>query len=150
MVATGARIGRKISTIAGHSNGQPSRKTSARISVIVPHGGSGIDSSASVIQVAVPRRAKTAPKIFDAMRVCKGPSFGTVFSLACPFALLAHYTELDWAESCGVPRNLIRLGVGLEGIAIAERAYQQARAYARERVQGTVPGVDHMVIYNQW
>ena len=29
---------------------------------------------------------------------------------------------------------------GLQGVAIAERAYQQAVSYARERVQGTVPG----------
>jgi alkylation response protein AidB-like acyl-CoA dehydrogenase len=36
--------------------------------------------------------------------------------------------------------NHARLGVGLEGIAIAERAYQQARTYARERVQGRPPG----------
>ena len=32
--------------------------------------------------------------------------------------------------------NMARLDVGLEGIAVAERAYQQALAYARERVQG--------------
>jgi 3-(methylthio)propanoyl-CoA dehydrogenase len=32
--------------------------------------------------------------------------------------------------------NNARLQVGLEGLAIAERAYQAARAYARERVQG--------------
>ena len=31
--------------------------------------------------------------------------------------------------------NNARLGVGLEGVAIAERAYQQARDYARSRVQ---------------
>ncbi|HLI11130.1 MAG TPA: acyl-CoA dehydrogenase C-terminal domain-containing protein [Alphaproteobacteria bacterium] len=31
--------------------------------------------------------------------------------------------------------NNARLGVGLEGVAIAERAYQQARDYARTRVQ---------------
>ncbi len=31
--------------------------------------------------------------------------------------------------------NNARLAVGLEGVAIAERAYQQARDYARERVQ---------------
>jgi hypothetical protein len=37
--------------------------------------------------------------------------------------------------------NHARLSVGLEGVAIAERAYQQARAYARERVQGRAPGV---------
>jgi alkylation response protein AidB-like acyl-CoA dehydrogenase len=36
--------------------------------------------------------------------------------------------------------NHARLGVGMEGIAIAERAYQQALAYARERVQGKVVG----------
>ena len=58
----------------------------------------------------LPRNAATsAPRVFDAMKICKGPSLGTVFSLACPFTLLAHYTELDWAESCDVPRNLIRL-----------------------------------------
>jgi alkylation response protein AidB-like acyl-CoA dehydrogenase len=32
--------------------------------------------------------------------------------------------------------NLARLAVGIEGLAIAERAYQQACAYAKERVQG--------------
>src|SRR5574343_1530148 len=32
--------------------------------------------------------------------------------------------------------NYARLNVGLEGVAIAERAYQRARAYAIERVQG--------------
>ena len=37
-----------------------------------------------------------------------------MFTLACPFTLLAHYTELEWAESCGVSRYLIRISVGLE------------------------------------
>jgi len=37
-----------------------------------------------------------------------------LFTLACPYALLAHYAELDWAERCGVPRHLIRVSVGLE------------------------------------
>jgi hypothetical protein len=37
--------------------------------------------------------------------------------------------------------NLARHAVGVEGLAIAERAYQQARAYARERVQGRPLGV---------
>jgi alkylation response protein AidB-like acyl-CoA dehydrogenase len=32
--------------------------------------------------------------------------------------------------------NEARLGVGLQGIALGERAYQQALAYARERKQG--------------
>ena len=55
-----------------------------------------------------------APAFYDALEVSKGPSLGTDFSLACPYTLLAHYQELDWAESCGVSRNLIRVAVGLE------------------------------------
>lgn len=37
--------------------------------------------------------------------------------------------------------NHARLGVGVEGLAIAESAYQQALLYARSRVQGRLPGV---------
>jgi cystathionine gamma-synthase len=55
-----------------------------------------------------------SPAIYDRLAVCKGPSLGTDFTLACPFTLLAHYGELDWAEACGVSRFLIRLSVGLE------------------------------------
>jgi cystathionine gamma-synthase len=63
----------------------------------------------------LPRHAETrSPQIYDRMEVCKGPSLGTSFTLACPFTLLAHYTELAWAESCGVSRFLIRISVGLE------------------------------------
>jgi alkylation response protein AidB-like acyl-CoA dehydrogenase len=36
--------------------------------------------------------------------------------------------------------NNARLSVGLEGLALGERAYQQAVAYARERAQGRAPG----------
>ncbi len=36
--------------------------------------------------------------------------------------------------------NSARLSVGLEGVAIAERAYQQALAYSHERVQGRAVG----------
>jgi acyl-CoA dehydrogenase len=36
--------------------------------------------------------------------------------------------------------NEARQKVGLQGLGIAERAYQQAREYARERVQGRLPG----------
>jgi cystathionine gamma-synthase len=57
-----------------------------------------------------------SPAFYDAMRVTKGPSLGTNFSIACPYTLLAHYTELPWAERCGVDRNLIRISVGVDGI----------------------------------
>ncbi len=44
--------------------------------------------------------------------------------LACMFTMMNH----------------ARLNVAVQGIAISERAYQLARAFARERVQGSAPG----------
>ncbi|GMV98907.1 MAG: hypothetical protein AMXMBFR84_00470 [Candidatus Hydrogenedentota bacterium] len=58
----------------------------------------------------------TAPRFYDALRVSKGPSLGTVFTLACPYTLLAHYQELEWVESVGVSPYLVRVSVGLEPI----------------------------------
>ena len=51
---------------------------------------------------------------FDALSCHKGPSLGTNFTLACPFTVLAHYAELDWAEQFGVERGLVRISVGME------------------------------------
>lgn len=44
--------------------------------------------------------------------------------LACMFTMMNH----------------ARLDVGLQSLALSERSFQRARAYARERVQGTAPG----------
>ena len=55
-----------------------------------------------------------AQRVYDALRVSKGPSLGTGFTLVCPYTQLAHYNELDWAERCGVPSHLLRVSVGLE------------------------------------
>ena len=52
--------------------------------------------------------------MYDSLEVCKGPSLGTNFTLACPYVLLAHYNELGWAKKCGVPADLLRVSVGLE------------------------------------
>jgi alkylation response protein AidB-like acyl-CoA dehydrogenase len=41
-----------------------------------------------------------------------------------------------------VMMNLARFGVGIQGVGIGERAYQSARDYARERVQGRVVGTN--------
>lgn len=62
------------------------------------------------------KNEKKAPKVYDALAWNKGPSLGTEFSIACPYTLLAHYRELDWAKGCGVPVNLIRLSVGEEDV----------------------------------
>ena len=55
-----------------------------------------------------------AEAFFDALPCAKGPSLGTNFTLACPYTILAHFVELDWAAKYGVEEGLIRISVGLE------------------------------------
>ncbi|HYF36141.1 MAG TPA: PLP-dependent transferase, partial [Prosthecobacter sp.] len=73
--------------------------------------------------------AYSSPRFYDALRVCKGPSLGTNFTLVCPYTLLAHYTELDWAESCGVPRHLLRVSAGLEDTEDLIARFEAALAF---------------------
>jgi len=51
---------------------------------------------------------------YDALGCAKGPSLGTSFTLASPYTILAHYTELDWAAKFGVEAGLVRISVGQE------------------------------------
>lgn len=60
------------------------------------------------------KNLKKTPKVYDSLRFSKGPSFGTFFTLVCPYTLLAHYHELNWTEDCGVSTNLLRVSVGTE------------------------------------
>ncbi|EJD51133.1 PLP-dependent transferase [Auricularia subglabra TFB-10046 SS5] len=53
---------------------------------------------------------------FDALPCAKGPSLGTNFTLACPYTILAHYFERDWAASYGVEEGLVRVSIGLEPV----------------------------------
>src|SRR3546814_15245533 len=49
----------------------------------------------------------------------------------------------DWSSdvcSSDLMMNNARLSVGLEGLSLAERAYQMAVDYAKERKQGRAPG----------
>lgn len=55
-----------------------------------------------------------AVSFFNNVDLYKGPSLGTNFTLACPYAILAHYQELDEIAQWGVDRNLIRVSIGLE------------------------------------
>lgn len=74
-----------------------------------PHGGYGC-----LLSIVLKEPADTTARFFDRLRINKGPNLGTNYTLACPFTILAHYNELDFAESCGVSRWLIRISVGLE------------------------------------
>ncbi|MBN8456570.1 MAG: PLP-dependent transferase [Verrucomicrobia bacterium] len=71
---------------------------------------------------------KKTPKVYDALPLSKGPSFGTVFTLVSPYTLLAHYNELEWAEGCGVPANLLRVSCGTEPFEQIQSAFETAFA----------------------
>lgn len=73
-----------------------------------------------------------APIFFDNLAIQKGPSLGTNFSLSCPFVLLAHYNELDWAQQFGVDPYLVRISVGLEDTAELNDICEKALAAIRQ------------------
>jgi len=50
--------------------------------------------------------------------------------------------EGDGMRNMFTMMNNARLSVGLQGLALAERAYQQALSYANERIQGTAVGAE--------
>jgi cystathionine gamma-synthase len=44
----------------------------------------------------------------------QGPGFGTNFTLACPYTMIAHFGELEWAAHYGVDPSLVRVWIGQE------------------------------------
>lgn len=72
------------------------------------------------------RKPERAPALYDALRVCKGPSLGMNFTLVCPYTLLAHYHELEWAAQYGVPSHLLRVSTGLEETSDLLERFAQA------------------------
>jgi cystathionine gamma-synthase len=88
-----------------------------------PDGGYG-----GLFSFVLKDAAKYTEPLYDALEITKGPNLGTSFSLCCPFTLIAHYNELEWAEAAGASRYLIRISVGIEPakelIARLERALE--------------------------
>lgn len=74
-----------------------------------PGGGFG-----GLFSVVLRDAAAKTERFYDALQISKGPNLGTSFTLCCPFTILAHYRELEFAESCGISRHLIRVSVGAE------------------------------------
>ena len=72
---------------------------------------------------------------FDALECHKGPSLGTNFTLACPYTLLAHYLELDWANDFGVEAGLVRVSVGLEEIEALKASFLRALDAAQKTAE---------------
>lgn len=86
-----------------------------------PDGGYG-----GLFSLILQDEERRAPAFFDALAVCKGPNLGTRFTLSCPYTLLAHYGELDFARACGVSPHLVRVSVGLEPAAELIARFQRA------------------------
>ncbi|EGE80260.1 cystathionine gamma-synthase [Blastomyces dermatitidis ATCC 18188] len=73
-----------------------------------------------------------AVAFYDSFEVMKGPSLGTNFTLSSPYVILAHYGELEWANSLGVPTELIRTSIGLEDPADLRARVERALAAAAQ------------------
>ena len=108
------------------------------------HPGGGVDplygkylkadgGSGSLFSVIFREDRVCAETFYDALQVSKGPSLGTNFTLCCPYTILAHYDELDWAKACGVDPNLVRVSVGLDGIDKLKAAFEEALLLATKR-----------------
>lgn len=63
---------------------------------------------------------------YDNLDCSKGPSLGTNFTLASPFVILAHFTELEWAAEYGCEASLVRFSVGLDDTNELLARFQQA------------------------
>jgi len=85
---------------------------------ITGHGG--------LLSLVLKRPETSTPVVFDHLEVCKGPNLGTNFTLCCPYTILAHYNELEFVETCGVSRWLLRVSVGTEPVEDLWRRFERA------------------------
>ncbi len=85
--------------------------------------GGGFGGLFSVVLRDAPR---TTAAFYDALQISKGPNLGTSFSLCCPYTILAHYEELEFAEQCGISRYLIRVSIGIEDSSTLIRQFCDA------------------------
>lgn len=69
---------------------------------------------------------------YDRIQIPKGPSFGTIFTMLCPFLYLAHYNLVSTEEgraqlrANGLDSELLRISVGLEEADQIIAAFQEA------------------------
>jgi cystathionine gamma-synthase len=93
-----------------------------------PGGGFG-----GLLSIVLRDAADNTPRFFDALQLPKGPNLGTSFTLCCPYTILAHYNELEFVESLGVSRYLIRVSVGLEDSRWIIDRFQKAMTTPKDK-----------------
>lgn len=71
-----------------------------------------------------------AKKFFNSLELCKGPSLGTNFTLACPYTILAHYQEMEEVAKYGLDVSLVRVSVGLENKSELQAVFEKSIAHA--------------------
>jgi cystathionine gamma-synthase len=73
-------------------------------------------------------------RFYDRVKAIKGPSFGTNFTMLCPFMYLAHYDMVSTPEGraqlgkLGLDPALVRVSLGLEPYAEIEGIFAEALA----------------------
>ncbi|KAI1012077.1 hypothetical protein LB503_004426, partial [Fusarium chuoi] len=72
------------------------------------------------------RNRGTAEHFYDHLDVCKGPSFGTNFTIAIPFVQLSAYNEQEKLEKYGLPKHTVRISVGLEDYKLIRAKLKEA------------------------
>ncbi|MFO0975855.1 MAG: aminotransferase class I/II-fold pyridoxal phosphate-dependent enzyme [Planctomycetaceae bacterium] len=88
--------------------------------------GTGREGRGGLMSVVLKNPSLMTPVVYDRLQVCKGPNLGTNFTLCCPYTILAHYTELDAVEDCGVSRWLLRISVGVEPVEELWQRFESA------------------------
>jgi cystathionine gamma-synthase len=76
------------------------------------------------------KNAEQGFRFFDELKVTKGPSLGTYYTLGCLYTLLAH-KPVESVEQFGVTADLVRLSIGIEDLdelkERTERAMQASK-----------------------
>lgn len=92
-----------------------------------PNGGYGY------LMSIVFRNPGSAIHFYNAIDLSKGVSIGTNFTLVLPYSQVAYAFQLDWAESQGIAKNIVRISVGLEEesslITKLDQALQEVEAF---------------------
>ncbi|RLN44606.1 hypothetical protein BBI17_003677 [Phytophthora kernoviae] len=97
---------------------------------LVPSESEGKPRYGPLFSILLSGGLEPAEAFYNTLTIAKGPSLGTNFSLCCPYSVLAHYNELDFVESCGVDRHLIRISIGQEDIEVIWNDFEKALAAA--------------------
>ncbi|CAI4045569.1 hypothetical protein SKDZ_12G0040 [Saccharomyces kudriavzevii ZP591] len=74
-----------------------------------------------------------AEAFYDSLKVFKGPSNGTNFTLACPYVHLAHHSELEEVSKFGADSSIIRVSVGLEETQLLLDVFSSALDVVKSR-----------------